>query len=225
MIKLAGRVKKIKPSPTLAITSKAKAMKAQGIDVVGFGAGEPDFDTPQHIKDAGKAAIDKGETKYTPPNGTMAVRKAIVGKFKRENGLDYKPNQITVGTGGKQVLYNAFMATLSPGDEVITVPYTFVATVAAIADMSVTSILWRTLPASASAISSNALNVAMMRSVSSTADAISFPASDSGDSRENADSKRLRSRFSGVRRSCATLSETSRMPFINRSMRSSIRFR
>ncbi len=116
---LAKRLAAVKPSPTVASTAKAMELKAQGLDVIGLGAGEPDFDTPQHIKDAGKAAIDKGETKYTPPNGTMALRKAIVGKFKRENGLDYKPEQVTLGVGGKQVIFNAFLATVQEGDEVI----------------------------------------------------------------------------------------------------------
>ncbi len=116
---LAKRLSAIKPSPTIAVTTKAAELKAQGLDVIGLGAGEPDFDTPQHIKDAGKAAIDRGDTKYTPPNGTPALRKAIVAKFKRENGLDYKPEQVTVGVGGKQVIFNAFLATVQEGDEII----------------------------------------------------------------------------------------------------------
>ncbi|MCC6913609.1 MAG: pyridoxal phosphate-dependent aminotransferase [Rhodospirillaceae bacterium] len=116
---LAKRLSAIKPSPTIAVTTKAAELKAQGLDVIGLGAGEPDFDTPDHIKAAGKAAIDRGETKYTPPNGTPALRKAIVAKFKRENGLDYKPEQVTVGVGGKQVIFNAFLATVQEGDEVI----------------------------------------------------------------------------------------------------------
>jgi aspartate aminotransferase len=87
---LAQRLSAIKPSPTIAVTTKAAELKAQGLDVIGLGAGEPDFDTPDHIKDAAKAAIDRGETKYTPSQGTPALRKAIVAKFKRENGLDYK---------------------------------------------------------------------------------------------------------------------------------------
>jgi aspartate aminotransferase len=109
----------VKPSPTIAVTNKARELKAAGHDVIGLGAGEPDFDTPQHIKDAAKAAIDRGETKYTAVGGTPELKDAICAKFKRDNNLDYKPNQIIVGTGGKQVLYNAFMATLDPGDEVI----------------------------------------------------------------------------------------------------------
>ena len=116
---LAERLSRVKPSPTLAVTAKTIELKAAGRDVIGLGAGEPDFETPENIKKAGIAAIQKGDTRYTVVDGTMALKQAICAKFKRENGLDYKPNQITVGTGGKQVLYNAFMATLSPGDEVI----------------------------------------------------------------------------------------------------------
>jgi len=116
---LAERLSRVKPSPTLAVTAKTIELKAAGRDVIGLGAGEPDFDTPANIKKAAIAAIEKNDTRYTVVDGTMALKQAICAKFKRENGLDYKPNQITVGTGGKQVLYNAFMATLSPGDEVI----------------------------------------------------------------------------------------------------------
>jgi aspartate aminotransferase len=116
---LAKRLDAVKPSPTIAVTTKAGELKAQGLDVIGLGAGEPDFDTPDHIKAAGKAAIDKGETKYTPTNGTPALRKAIVDKFKRENGLDYKPEQVTIGVGGKQVIFNAILASVQDGDEVI----------------------------------------------------------------------------------------------------------
>ena len=116
---IAKRLARVKPSPTIAVSQKARELKAAGRDVIGLGAGEPDFDTPDHIKAAAKAAIDRGETKYTDVQGTMELRKAICAKFKRENGLEYKPEQITVGTGGKQVLYNGFMATLDPGDEVI----------------------------------------------------------------------------------------------------------
>lgn len=112
-------LEKVKPSPTLAIDAKAKAMKAAGEDVIGLAAGEPDFDTPDFIKDAAKKAIDEGKTKYTPVEGTPELRKAIVDKFNRDHGLSYKPEQIIVGTGGKQVLYNALMATLNEGDEVI----------------------------------------------------------------------------------------------------------
>ncbi|MBW7851091.1 MAG: aspartate transaminase [Rhodospirillales bacterium] len=116
---LAARLSLIKPSPTIAVTQKAAELKAQGRDIIGLGAGEPDFDTPDNIKAAAKAAIDRGETKYTAVAGTLALRKAIAAKFKRENDLDYSPDQITVGTGGKQVIFNALLATIDPGDEVI----------------------------------------------------------------------------------------------------------
>jgi aspartate aminotransferase len=116
---IAARLKRIKPSPTIAVTQKARELKAAGRDIIGLGAGEPDFDTPDPIKEAAIAAIRRGETKYTDVDGTQALKKAICAKFKRENGLTYQPNQITVGTGGKQVLYNALMATLDPGDEVV----------------------------------------------------------------------------------------------------------
>ncbi len=113
------RLAAIKPSPTLSLMTKAKELKAAGKDVIGLGAGEPDFDTPNHIKLAAKKAIDNGETKYTPVDGTPVLKQAIIGKFKRDNGLSYEPDNIIVGTGGKQVLYNAFMTTLDEGDEVI----------------------------------------------------------------------------------------------------------
>lgn len=116
---LATRLSAIKPSPTIAVTQKAAELKAEGRDVIGLGAGEPDFDTPLHVREAAKVAIDKGETRYTAVAGTVALRKAIAAKFKRENGLEYSIDQITVGCGGKQVLYNAIMATVDPGDEVI----------------------------------------------------------------------------------------------------------
>jgi aspartate aminotransferase len=116
---LADRLARIKPSPTIAVSTKAAELKAAGRDVIGLGAGEPDFDTPPNIKAAAIKAIERGETKYTAVDGTPALKQAICAKFKRENGLEYKPNQITVGTGGKQVLYNALVATLNPGDEVI----------------------------------------------------------------------------------------------------------
>ncbi|WP_029009111.1 pyridoxal phosphate-dependent aminotransferase [Azospirillum halopraeferens] len=116
---LASRLSRIKPSPTLAVTQKARELKAAGRDVIGLGAGEPDFDTPDSIKEAAIGAIRAGDTKYTNVDGTPALKKAICAKFRRENGLTYTPEQITVGTGGKQVLYNALMATLNPGDEVI----------------------------------------------------------------------------------------------------------
>ena len=116
---IASRLAKVKPSPTLAVTAKAAELKAAGKDVIGLGAGEPDFDTPEHIKQAAIAAINRGETKYTPVAGTPALKKAIIGKFKRENGLDYAPNQIIAGVGAKQVIFNAMLATLNAGDEVI----------------------------------------------------------------------------------------------------------
>ncbi len=119
MILKANRLNLVEPSPTLAITAKANALKAEGKDIVGFGAGEPDFDTPDHIKDAAKKAIDTGKTKYTPVSGTVTLKDAIITKFQRENRLKYERKNIIVGAGGKQVIYNYFMAVLNPGDEVI----------------------------------------------------------------------------------------------------------
>ncbi|WP_439813879.1 pyridoxal phosphate-dependent aminotransferase [Zavarzinia sp. CC-PAN008] len=119
MALLSRSLARIKPSPTIAATTKAAELKAAGRDVIGLGAGEPDMDTPEHIKQAGIDAILKGETKYTAVDGTPALKKAICAKFKRENGLTYTPDQISVSSGGKQVLYNALIATLDPGDEVI----------------------------------------------------------------------------------------------------------
>jgi aspartate aminotransferase len=117
---LADSLARIKPSPTIAVTDKARALKAAGRDVIGLGAGEPDFDTPDNIKQAAIKAIQSGKaSKYTAVDGIPELKAAIARKFKRENGLDYKPSQISVGTGGKQVLYNALMCTLNPGDEVI----------------------------------------------------------------------------------------------------------
>ncbi|MGL3605005.1 pyridoxal phosphate-dependent aminotransferase [Rhizobium sp. G187] len=116
---LADALSRIKPSATIAVTQMARELKAQGKDVISLSVGEPDFDTPQNIKDAAVAAIARGETKYTPVAGIPELRKAIADKFKRENGLDYKPEQVIVGTGGKQILFNAFMATINPGDEVV----------------------------------------------------------------------------------------------------------
>ncbi len=116
---ISNSLKRIKPSPTIAVTQKAREMKAAGKDVIGLGAGEPDFDTPINIKKAAIKAINEGDTKYTAVDGTPALKKAIAKKFKIENNLNYSLDQITVGTGGKQVLYNAFMATLNKGDEVI----------------------------------------------------------------------------------------------------------
>jgi len=116
---LSDTLARVKPSPTIAVTTKAAELKAAGRDVIALGAGEPDFDTPQNIKDAAKRAIDAGKTKYTAVDGIPELKKAICAKFLAENGLSYAPNQITVGTGGKQILYNALMATCNPGDEVI----------------------------------------------------------------------------------------------------------
>jgi len=121
---LADRLAAVKPSPTLVITARAGALKREGHDVIALSAGEPDFDTPAHIGAAGKAAIDAGKTRYTAPDGIVELKEAIARKFKRENDLEYGLNQIIVGTGGKQVLFNALLATLNPGDEVlIPAPY------------------------------------------------------------------------------------------------------
>lgn len=116
---LADRLSRIKPSPTIAVSTKAAELKAAGKDVIGLGAGEPDFDTPDHIKAAAKAAIDAGKTKYTAVPGVVELREAICAKLKRDNGLDYTPDQIQVASGGKQSIFNLMMATLNPGDEVI----------------------------------------------------------------------------------------------------------
>ncbi|MFN3824217.1 MAG: pyridoxal phosphate-dependent aminotransferase [Pseudorhodobacter sp.] len=121
---LSDSLARVKPSPTIAVTTKANELKAAGKDVIGLGAGEPDFDTPDHIKEAAKRAIDAGKTKYTAVDGLPELKKAICAKFERENGLRYTPSQVSVGTGGKQILYNALVATLNPGDEVlIPAPY------------------------------------------------------------------------------------------------------
>ncbi len=116
---VASRLNKIKPSPTIAVTTKAAELKAAGKDVIGLGAGEPDFNTPDHIIEAAYTAMKKGDTRYTAVDGTPALKDAIIAKFKRDNGLTYERSQITVGTGGKQVLFNALMATVNAGDEVI----------------------------------------------------------------------------------------------------------
>jgi len=116
---LSESVARVQPSPTIAVTTRAAELKAEGRDVIGLGAGEPDFDTPDHIKEAAIEAIRRGETKYTPVHGTKALREAISAKFERENGLTYSLDEIAVCCGGKQVLYNAAMATLNPGDEVV----------------------------------------------------------------------------------------------------------
>ncbi|MGF1445551.1 MAG: pyridoxal phosphate-dependent aminotransferase [Pikeienuella sp.] len=121
---LSDSLARVKPSPTIAVTQKAAELKAAGRDVIGLGAGEPDFDTPDNIKEAAIKAIREGKTKYTAPDGIVELKDAISAKFKRENGLDYGRDQVSVGTGGKQVLYNALVATLNPGDEVlIPAPY------------------------------------------------------------------------------------------------------
>src|SRR5947207_13893579 len=119
MFPLAQRMQLVSESITLAVSAKAAALKKAGVDVVGFGAGEPDFDTPAFIKDAAKAALDKGQTKYTPTPCLPELKQAIAEKFDRENQLPYKPEQITTGAGGKHCLYMAFMVILNPGDEVI----------------------------------------------------------------------------------------------------------
>ena len=116
---LSATLSRVKPSPTIAMNTLAGELKAQGQDVISLSAGEPDFDTPENIRDAGIAAINAGKTRYTAPDGIPELKQAICDKFARENGLAYAPNQISVGTGGKQNLYNALMATLNPGDEVI----------------------------------------------------------------------------------------------------------
>lgn len=116
---LSDTLSRVKPSPTIAVTTKSQELRAAGRDVIGLGAGEPDFDTPEHIKEAGIAAIRAGKTKYTAPDGMPELKQAICAKFARENGLTYAPEQISVSSGGKQILYNALMATLNPGDEVV----------------------------------------------------------------------------------------------------------
>ena len=116
---LSDTLKRIKSSPTVTIGNRAMELRAEGKDVIGLSVGEPDFDTPEHIREAAKAAIDAGDTRYTAVDGTPALKQAICAKFKRENRLDYEPRQINVGTGGKQVLFNAFLASLNPGDEVV----------------------------------------------------------------------------------------------------------
>ena len=116
---LADRLSAVKPSPTMAVTAKAAQMKAEGIDVIGLGAGEPDFDTPEPIRNAAKKAMDDGQTRYTPVGGTATLKQAIGDKFKRENEIDYATDEIIVGCGGKQVIFNALLATLNAGDEVI----------------------------------------------------------------------------------------------------------
>lgn len=116
---LSQTLARVKPSPTIAMTGRARELAAEGRDIISLSAGEPDFDTPLHVREAAKAAIDAGHTRYTAVDGIPELKAAICDKFRRENGLDYAPSQVTVGTGGKQILYNALMATLNPGDEVI----------------------------------------------------------------------------------------------------------
>ena len=118
-IKLSQRVQNIKPSPTLAITARAAALRAEGKDVIGLGAGEPDFDTPEHIKQAAIEAIHSGKTKYTPVDGTADLKDAIIKKFSRDNGLEYAANQVLVSVGGKQSFFNLAQAFIEAGDEVI----------------------------------------------------------------------------------------------------------
>ena len=118
-MELSKRVQAIKPSPTLAVTARAARLKAEGKDIIGLGAGEPDFDTPQHIKDAAIAAINRGFTKYTAVGGTPGLKNAVIAKFKRENGLNYAPGEILVSSGGKQSFFNLVLATINAGDEVI----------------------------------------------------------------------------------------------------------
>ena len=115
----SATLSRVKPSPTIAVSTKAAEMKAAGKDVIGLGAGEPDFDTPENIAEAGRRAITEGKTRYTAPDGIIELKRAICDKLKRDNGLEYEPAQVSVGTGGKQILYNALMATLNPGDEVV----------------------------------------------------------------------------------------------------------
>ena len=118
-MELSKRVQAIKPSPTLAVTARAASLKAEGKDIIGLGAGEPDFDTPQHIKDSAIAAINRGFTKYTPVGGTASLKNAIIAKFQRENGFDYTSKQILVSCGGKQSFFNLTLSVINPGDEVI----------------------------------------------------------------------------------------------------------
>lgn len=118
-LQLSNRVQQIKPSPTLAVTNRANELRAEGKDIIGLGAGEPDFDTPQHIKDAAIQALAEGKTKYTAVDGTPSLKQAIMNKFRRDNGLDYQANQILVSCGGKQSFFNLSLALLNPGDEVV----------------------------------------------------------------------------------------------------------
>lgn len=116
---LSKTLDRVKPSPTISISTKAAELKAAGKDVIALSAGEPDFDTPDTIKEAAIAAINAGKTKYTAPDGIPELKQAVCAKLKRDNNLDYTPSQVSIGTGGKQILYNALMATLNPNDEVV----------------------------------------------------------------------------------------------------------
>src|SRR5437762_7558734 len=116
---LADRLARVKPSPTMAMTALATELKAAGRDIISLSVGEPDFDTPANIQEAASEAMGRGETRYTTFDGSIELKRAVAGKFKRENGLDYETSQITIGSGGKQVLYNALVATINPGDEVV----------------------------------------------------------------------------------------------------------
>ena len=116
---LSKSLERIKPSPTISVTQKARELKAKGADIISLGSGEPDFDTPDNVKSAAIEAIKNGQTKYTAVDGTVDLKNAIVHKFKKENNLTYEKNQISVGAGGKQVIYNAFLATINSGDEII----------------------------------------------------------------------------------------------------------
>jgi aspartate aminotransferase len=118
-MELSDALSRIKPSPTVAMSALATQLKHEGRDIISLSAGEPDFDTPDHIKEAAIAAIRAGQTKYTDPDGMLSLKQTICGKFKRENALEYEPSQISVSNGGKQVLFNALLATLNPGDEVV----------------------------------------------------------------------------------------------------------
>ena len=119
MISLSATLARVNPSPTMAITALSQEMKAAGKDVIGLSAGEPDFPTPENIRAAGIRAIEEGKTRYTAPDGIIELKDAVCAKFRRDNGLEYTPKQVSIGTGGKQILYNALMATLNPGDEVV----------------------------------------------------------------------------------------------------------
>jgi len=121
---LSSSLSRIKPSPTIAVTQKARELKEKGVDVISLGAGEPDFDTPDNVKEAAIRAINRGDTKYTAVDGTPKLKEAIINKFKKENGLEFSKDQINVGAGGKQVIFNAILSTINPGDEVlIPAPY------------------------------------------------------------------------------------------------------